>query len=205
MMPTVPFTPFLAPLWLGERFPVTVLAIGGGTGNLIRRVEYDAVNGHEALRDAVIDDVGLAHHVRRNGHKTTMARTERFISVRMYHGLGEIVRGFTKNIFAILGRSYVLAAGFGIGMLFFNLFPFVLALMGDRLATVVVGMILVTRLIFFRALRYPLWSALLMHPLMAMIWMWILLRSVWIVGIRRELIWRGRVYDPARTRFGAER
>ena len=100
MMPTVPFTPFLAPLWLGERFPVTVLAIGGGTGNLIRRVEYDAVNGHEALRDAVIDDVGLAHHVRRNGHRTTIARTERFISVRMYHGLGEIVRGFTKNIFA---------------------------------------------------------------------------------------------------------
>jgi predicted membrane-bound spermidine synthase len=149
--------------------------------------------------------VGLAHHVRRNGHKTTIARTERFVSVRMYHGLGEIVRGFTKNIFAVFGRSYVLAAGFGIGTLVFHFCPFVLALTGNRLAIVAVAMILTTRLIFFGALRYPLWSALLMHPLLVLIWTWILLRSIWIVGIRRQLSWRGRVYDPEQTRFGAGR
>ena len=205
MMPSIPMTPFLLPLWLGERFPLTWLAIGGGTGNLIRREEYDAVGGHEALRDAVVDDVGLAQHVRRNGHKTEIARTERLVSVRMYHGLGEIVRGFTKNIFAVFGRSYLLALFFVTGTLVFHLLPFFLALTGDPIAFAVVALIIVTRLVFFASLGYPLWSALLLHPLTTVVWVWILLRSVWIVGIRRNLTWRGRVYDPAQTRFGAER
>ena len=29
--------------------------------------------------------------------------------------------------------------------------------------------------------------------------------SVWITGIRKQIRWRGRTYDAAQTRFGAER
>ena len=31
------------------------------------------------------------------------------------------------------------------------------------------------------------------------------LRSMWITGVRRQLPWRGRVYDARTTRFGADR
>ncbi|HEY3054646.1 MAG TPA: glycosyltransferase [Thermoanaerobaculia bacterium] len=199
VMPAVPLTPFMFPLWLGERFPLPFLGLGGGTGNLIRRGEYDAVGGHEALCDAVVDDVGLAQHVRRNGHRTGVIRADRLVSVRMYHGLDEIVRGFTKNAFTAIGRSYLITATFVVILFVGHLLPFILPLVA------VVALIIAARLIFFAAMRYPLWSAVLLHPLLAMIWIWIVIRSAWITGVRGELAWRGRTYDAARTRFGAER
>ncbi len=205
VMPILPMSPFSFPLWLGERFPMTWLGVGGGTGNLIRRTAYDAVDGFAALRDAVIDDVGLAHHVRRSGFRTGLARTDRFISVRMYHGLGEIVRGFTKNLFTALGRSYAAVA---IVLVFFavlHLLPYPFALMGIRPAMATLGLIVLSRVVFFTALRYPLWSAILLHPFATLAWLWITLRSTWLTGIRGKLAWRGRTYDTSRTRFGAKR
>ncbi len=68
---------------------------------------------------------------------------------------------------------------------------------------IVVAIITVTRVILFLSARYPLWSALLLHPLQSVLWMWILLRSAWVTGVRRQVAWRGRTYDAAQTRFGA--
>ena len=42
------------------------------------------------------------------------------------------------------------------------------------------------------------------QPLMTAAWCWILLRSMWFTGIRRQLHWRGRTYDAGRTKFGAD-
>ncbi|HSP15673.1 MAG TPA: glycosyltransferase [Thermoanaerobaculia bacterium] len=202
-LPMLGFT-FL-PTWLGDRLKLTTLAIGGGTGNLIRHADYEAIRGHEALKAAVVDDIGLARHVRSSGRHTELIRAENLISVRMYHGLAEMVRGFTKNSFATMDRRYVAVI---LGLLFsllVNVFPYVWALTGDRLALATVGLITLTRVILFATLGYPLWSAVFLHPLQILLWTFIMARSMWITGVRRQLNWRGRSYDAAQTRFGAER
>ena len=66
-------------------------------------------------------------------------------------------------------------------------------------------LISVVRVIIFATLRYPILYAIFGHPLMAAFWLVIFVRSVWKTGIRRELEWRGRTYDAAETRFGADR
>ena len=205
LMPAVPMTPYSFPVWLGEYVHHGYLGIGGGTGNLIRRDVYREVSGHEALRDAVIDDVGLAQHVRHRGFRTGMARTEKLVSVRMYHGFSEVVNGFTKNFFSVLGKSYVLAVLMLAIFVIVHLLPYVFALSGDRIAVVVIGLILLTRVIFFASMRYPIWAALFLHPFLTIGWIWILIRSTWLTGFRGQLSWRGRTYDTARTRFGAGR
>lgn len=192
------------PLWAVNRTRLRVLAVGGGTGNLVRRADYDAARGHEALRDAVIDDVGLARLMRRDGHRTGVARAEAYVRVRMYHGLGEIVRGFTKNAFAIFGYNYFVALAFLLIAFFFHLLPYLVAATGNRLALTAIGVISLTRLILFARLGYRIDSALFAQPLMTAAWCWILLRSMWITGIRRQLHWRGRTYDAGRTKFGAD-
>jgi len=189
------------PLWAANRIRIPLLAVGGGPGNLVRRADYDAAGGHEALRDAVVDDVGLARLMRRGGWRTEVVRADEHVSVRMYHGLGEIVEGFTKNAFAVFHYSYPLAITFFLLALVFHLLPFALALTGDTLALVTIALIALTRLVLFSALRYRLDNALLGHPLMIGTWCWILVRSVWTTGIRRQLHWRGRVYDARGTRF----
>jgi chlorobactene glucosyltransferase len=190
------------PLWLANRTRIALLAVGGGPGNLVRRADYEAVGGHESLRDAVVDDVALARLMRRGGRRTETVRAEGRVSVRMYHGLGEIVRGFTKNAFAVFGYNYVVAALFFALAVVFHLLPFALALTGDWIAIAAVGFIILTRVVLFAAIGYRLDNAIFGHPLMIGIWCWIVIRSVWFTGIRRQLHWRGRTYDAGNTKFG---
>ncbi|MDP9361230.1 MAG: glycosyltransferase [Acidobacteriota bacterium] len=205
-MPMLAMTCFtFMPTWISNRTRFAALAIGGGTGNLVVREAYDASGGHEALKDSVVDDVALARLVRRGGGTTEVVRADDLVSLRMYHGLGEVIEGFTKNAFAVFGRNYLAAALIIAGCVVFHILPYPLALAGDRVSIATVIVISATRLILFRSLRYRLDNALLLHPVMVAIWMWIFIRSTWLTGVRRKLLWRGRTYDARRTRFGAER
>lgn len=192
------------PLWLANRTRLPLLAVGGGPGNLVRREDYDAAGGHESLRDAVVDDVALARLMRRGKRRTEAVRAERWVRVRMYHGLGEIVRGFTKNAFAVVGYNYFYGALFFALAVVFHLLPFVLAVTGNLFAIAAVLLIALTRVVLFTALGYRLDNAIFGHPLMIGAWCWILVRSVWFTGVRRQLHWRGRTYDAGRTKFGAD-
>ena len=205
-MPNLAFAVFtIMPTWLGNRSRLPIGAVGGGTGNLVRRDVYDEAGGHEALKDAVVDDIALARLIRRRGRSTEAVRADGLVSVRVYHGLREIVQGFTKNAFTAFGRNYAavffVLAFVGAG----NLLPFVLAPTGEPFSIASVALITLIRVILFAVLGYPLLAAIFLHPLMILVWGWIVLRSMWITGVRRRLAWRGRVYDARNTRFGAGR
>jgi glycosyltransferase involved in cell wall biosynthesis len=203
MMIMVFFT--FIPTWISNRTRFARLAVGGGTGNLVVREIYESSGGHEALSDSVVDDIALARLVRRAGWKTETIRADDLVSLRMYHGLREVIDGFTKNTFSALGRNY--AAGFLVvaGCVVFHIVPYALALTGDRVSIATIVIISITRVILFRALRYRLDAAIFLHPVMAVIWTWIFVRSIWLTGIRGKVLWRGRTYDARQTRFGAER
>jgi Glycosyltransferases, probably involved in cell wall biogenesis len=205
-MPMLAMTCFTyLPLWISNRTRFPALGIGGGPGNLVVRTAYEASGGHEVLRDSVIDDVALSHLIRRGGFATEVVRADDLVSLRMYHGLGEVIEGFTKNAFAVSGRNYLVAVLIAAGTVAFHILPYLLALVGDRISIATVIVISATRLILFRSLRYRLDNALLLHPVMSAIWLWIFLRSAWLTGVRRKLLWRGRTYDARQTRFGADR
>ena len=152
----------------------------------------------------MVDDVALARLLRRRGGRTEAVRAEELVSIRMYHGRNEIVEGFTKNTFAVFNRSYAVAgAVLLLGLLFHGL-PYVLALRGDFAAMATLGVISLSRLVLFRSVGYGTLNALFGHLPMMGIWFYILLRSVWLTGVRRQLHWRGRRYDAGHTRFGAD-
>lgn len=200
-MPNLAITAYtLLPLWLTNRTRIPLLGIGGGPGNLIRRDVYEAIGGHERLKGAVVDDIGLARVVRRAGRATECVLANDFVSLRMYHGLREIIDGFTKNLFASLERSYILVLASAVLAIGCHFWPYAGALMGDRIAIATVILISLTRLILFLALRFRIDNAFLGHPLMMAVWGWIVVRSVWLTGIRRQVAWRGRTYDARETR-----
>jgi chlorobactene glucosyltransferase len=206
------------PLWMAPRTRTRHLAIGGGTGNLITRDAWERLGGHRRLRNAVVDDVGLARQVRGVlGEPAVALRAEAFVSVRMYEGLGQIVQGFSKNAFSIFGGS--LAGALLAVLLAFvtQILPYLLALSGaarwlasgvvtpvEAVSILTVGLISVTRLILFGSLGYSLLHALFSLPLSMTVWLGIVLRSTWLNGIRRELSWRGRTYHMRPTTFGDE-
>jgi chlorobactene glucosyltransferase len=194
-----------APLWLSNRSKAVRLALGGGAGNLIRRNVIESIGGFTPLREAVVDDVALAHLARSHGYTTRTVRADDLLTVRMYDGARAIVDGFTKNAFAAVGRSYVAAALLLILIVILHLLPYGVALTGDWAAISIVIVIIAIRVMLFRSVRYRLDNAIFLHPLMVSFWAWIMLRSIWITGVRKQIRWRGRMYDAAQTRFGAER
>src|SRR6185503_6262186 len=149
-MPGLAFTALtMLPTWFANRSTAPWLAIGGGTGNLVRRADYESAGAHEELKAAVVDDIGLARLMRRRGRRTVVVRADDLVHLRMYHGPREIANGFTKNMFSAFGRSYVVTL-FWVSLAFVcNVPPYVFAVMGDPVSMVTVGLITASRVILF--------------------------------------------------------
>ncbi|MBI4500968.1 MAG: glycosyltransferase [Gemmatimonadetes bacterium] len=200
-MPMLAVTFFtMLPSWIGNRTRSVRLALGGGAGMLVRRSAYQSAGGHEALKSAVVDDIGLARLIRRHGGRTVALRADHLIRMRMYHGAAEIVYGFTKNMFSAMGRNYLIVLFWFLFGLVANFLPYGLALAGDPIGITTVILLTMSRVILFAALGYRLDNAILAHPLMTAFWGGVMLRSTWITGFRGLVHWRGRTYGPTVTR-----
>jgi hypothetical protein len=73
--------------------------VGGFT--LVRRSAYEAAGGHAAAPLEAIDDMMLARRVKAAGFINRVARGGPDLHLRMYHGLGELVRAMRKNSAAL--------------------------------------------------------------------------------------------------------
>jgi len=70
---------------------------GVGAFTLVRRPCYDAVGGHAGAPLEAIDDMMLARRVKGAGFLNRVARGGPDLHLRMYHGLGELVKAMRKN------------------------------------------------------------------------------------------------------------
>ena len=216
LMVQLPFTAFtLIPLFLSGSIRSSWLAVGGGPGNLLRAKTWRRIGTHEALRSAVIDDIALMQLVRAKGGQTEMVIARELVSVRMYRGFREIFLGFSKNSFHALGGTLP-RAFFGLAFLgVTQLLPFVVLIdallrfpsAGELFLIHWLGIgasleIVLARTLLFWRLQYRIDNAILGQPLMAAVWLAIMTWSIWKVGVRRQLRWRGRAYDAAAARFG---
>ena len=73
--------------------------VGGFT--LVRRGAYEAIGGHGAAPLEAIDDMMLARRMKAAGFTNRVARGGPDLHLRMYHGLGELVRAMRKNTAAL--------------------------------------------------------------------------------------------------------
>jgi glycosyltransferase involved in cell wall biosynthesis len=85
-------------------------AFANGQFILVQRSVYASMGGHGAVRDAVLDDVGLAEAMRKAGVRGRMLWAPWAFRVRLYENLRAIVQGYRKNLYAGMGRRPALAA-----------------------------------------------------------------------------------------------
>ena len=75
-------------------------ALANGQYILVDRSAYEALGGHAALRGEIVEDVEFARRLKADGRfRYVLGGGSRLARVRMYHSLGEIWNGFTKNVF----------------------------------------------------------------------------------------------------------
>ena len=210
LMSYLAVTIFFGPAWLLLSPKSRGIAAGGGAGNLLWRGVYDAVGGHAALRDSVVDDVRLATTVKAAGFATAVARAEHRVAVRMYRGFREVWDGFTKNIaygfHGVLGwflMSTTLVTFLAMTAPWAALLASLAGAPVQRdvpLAAAAAGGYVLARAVLAASLGDPLWISLT-NPVMAVVWTGLVLRSLYRRFVRRRLVWRGRVFDARGARF----
>lgn len=185
--------------------------IANGQFIMMSRRTYDAIGGHEAVKDHVAEDLRLAQTVTARGMHVHMLLARDEMRTRMYTSLGEIRRGWGKNIYA--GGRDTMPLNAVTARIFPWIFPLpalvpllpllLLALgLGGALGegALVFGLIAAPVTLLFYAGVYayarlnPLWA--LLYPLAAVTFSWICAEAAWR-GSKVE--WKGRGYVSRRA------
>ncbi|HUY80096.1 MAG TPA: glycosyltransferase family A protein [Acidobacteriaceae bacterium] len=90
--------------------PESRLAAANGQFLLVRRDVYFAIGGHEAVKDAVLEDVTLAQMVKRRKQGLRLRYAPEAVAVRMYRSVGAMAEGWTKNLALLFGNALAMAA-----------------------------------------------------------------------------------------------
>lgn len=177
--------------------------VANGQFILVRREAYDAVGGHQAVKGEVVEDLALAQAFLRHGRRLRLMFGESLLATRMYRSLGEMIEGWSKNLYLGSRQSAgdrpifvaiapaLLVAGFA----FWLVPPVLLAcgIMVPAMTLAVAISLLFWALVSF-GMQIPAWHALA-YPLGATTALLIALRS--IGRGRRRVEWRGRTYRVA--------
>jgi glycosyltransferase involved in cell wall biosynthesis len=179
--------------------------VGVGAFQLIKRSAYEGCGTHSRLAMEVVDDMKLGKLVKQSGFRTCVGVAQDAVVVRWHAGLGSLIRGVTKNFFAGLGYrlSFVIVAI--TGMLLMNVAPFVGVIFGHGWVRVLAGIAVVIALCFHVGVDMvmrvsPLYA--LTHPLGAMLFSYMLLRSTVVTLWHGGVTWRGTFYPLEELKRG---
>jgi chlorobactene glucosyltransferase len=181
--------------------------IANGQFMMFPRERYRALGGHAAVRGEVVEDLAMAQRVVREGRKLFFAFAYDLMATRMYRNLGDVVEGWSKNLFIGSRLSYVanpLLRPFATLLMMaheaFWLVPPVALLLA--ISGVLPGLLLPALLATGLAMAFwslisfgmqaPMWYGLC-YPAGAAMTLYIIARSRW--RGRGKVEWRGRVYD----------
>jgi hypothetical protein len=89
------------PLRLAERPGHPSLSAANGQLLAVRRPVYDAVGGHAAVRDQVVEDVALLRVVKRAGGRGGVVDGTDLATTRMYGGWRELADGYGKSLHTV--------------------------------------------------------------------------------------------------------
>lgn len=187
--------------------PRTRVAAANGQFILVRRSVYEALGGHAAVKDRVLEDVALAKAVKRRGVPVYFANTGTLATTRMYDGFRALWYGWSKNLFPLLGADHAptwRAIAFHLGVWTLPGVTSAAAVwrvaMGDAQWTwpALSGVVSLTVLTALERLDGvsigPVWSRIVVSPFAHAVFALIIFNSWYWHTIRRTVWWRGRRY-----------
>jgi len=185
--------------------PKTRDHIGVGAFNLIRRSVYEAVGTYEALRMEVLDDMKLGKVVKNAGFAQRNVFGSDLISIRWAHGVRGVVHNLTKNFFALLSFQWWRTLISAFGLAFLNLMPFLGVLLAHGWERLPYALALLSMFLIYLGMSWHLpvpayYFAL--HPVSTVLFVYILLRSMFHTLWNGGIIWRGTKYPLEELRKG---
>jgi hypothetical protein len=185
--------------------PKSKAYVGVGAFQLVRRTAYEACGTHRRLAMEVVDDMKLAKILKLGGFRSCIGVAQEYVSLRWHSGVGNLIRGVTKNFFAAMGYSLPMALAALLGMLVIQVVPVAAVIFGHGwirwLAAPSVLIALGLHLGVDVVMRVsPLYG--LTYPIGAMFFCYMLARSMVVTLWRGGVEWRGTFYRLEELRKG---
>lgn len=188
------------PIVLAERLRAALLSVSIGQFLLFRRSAYEAIQGHAAVRDKIVEDFELARNIKRGGFHWRFVDATARIHCRMYHSFREVFDGLSKNLFVVFGNVFFFALAWSALVVSF-LEPqaiFWLALVGVSLpakliplSLLAIGQAILLWGLTDRRFGFPVRQAAL-YPVTIVLAVFIGLRSMFAHTFKRGVTWKGR-------------
>lgn len=177
----------------------TLRSLGGANGQFLffKKTAYEAIGGHTAVRDHLVEDVALGREIALRigkGMRLVNCDASNMVRCRMYCSLAEVWEGFTKNIRPAFENALALwwMSGALVWCCFFLPFVFVFFPSQRRFAILEIALIYLLRIILAARFRTS-WIGCVLHPLGIFLAMCIGINS-WLRAGTRGVTWKGRVY-----------
>jgi cellulose synthase/poly-beta-1,6-N-acetylglucosamine synthase-like glycosyltransferase len=185
--------------------PSTDDHMGVGAFNLVRRSVYDAVGTYEALRMEVLDDMKLGKVVKKAGFAQRNVFGGDLISIRWAKGAMGVVNNLTKNFFAVLSFQWWRTVLSAFGLAFLNFGPFFGLFLAHGWARVHYAIALGSMFAIYVGMSWrsavPAYYFLL-HPVSTTLFIYTLLRSMFLTLWNDGIEWRGTKYPLDELRKG---
>jgi glycosyltransferase involved in cell wall biosynthesis len=179
--------------------------MGVGAFNLIRASVYESIGTYERLRMEVLDDMKLGKVVKNASFAQRNVFGGDLISIRWANGAMGVVDNLTKNFFAVLSFQWPRTLISAFGLAFLNLMPFLgvwLAHGWERLPyAVALGSMFSIYVGMSWRSGVPAYYFLL-HPVSTVLFIYTLLRSMFLTLWNDGIIWRGTRYPLEELRKG---
>jgi glycosyltransferase involved in cell wall biosynthesis len=179
--------------------------VGVGAFQLMKRSAYEACGTHRRLAMEVLDDMKLGKLVKQGGLRSGVGIAQDSVVVRWHAGAGNLIRGVTKNFFAALGYNLPFVIVAISGTLLMNVAPFLGVIFGHGWVRVLAGIAVAIAVGFHVGVDVvmrvsPLYA--LTHPLGAILFSYMLLRSTTITLWHGGVTWRGTFYPLEKLKRG---
>jgi hypothetical protein len=147
----------------------------------------------------------LGKIVKQAGFRTCVGIAREAVVVRWHAGLGNIVRGVTKNFFASAGYNVAFVALSAVGLLLTNVAPFVALFLAHGWIRIFASIAVAIALGFHVGVNIvmrvsPLYA--LTHPIGALLCCYMLLRSTLVTLWHGGVTWRGTFYPLEELKRG---
>ena len=179
--------------------------MGVGAFNLIRRSTYDSIGSYKALRMEVLDDMKLGKVVKEAGFAQRNVFGADLLTLRWAHGAFGIVNNLTKNFFAVMSFQWWRTVAAAVALTFINIMPFVGIWFAAGWSRS--GYILAVASIFSiyvgmaNRSHVPAYYCVL-HPVSSTLFVYTLLRSMFVTLRDGGVTWRGTKYPLDELRKG---
>jgi len=177
------------PLRFAESGKRASMIIANGQFFIVKRSAYEAINGHNSVKNEILEDLMIARLLSKSGFKGGVADASEVARCRMYASNNELIRGYTKSLWKAFGGP--IGTLFTVALLIATqILPLLLILAGYQIALFPFAAAALTHLLAARRTRSPLVNTIT-HPLAALSLIALIAESY-----RRRTLgtleWRGR-------------